>query len=66
MTDFIVIIVIIAIVGGASLYIIREKKRGVKCIGCPSGVTCPNSGMCSGTCGGHTGDGCNCHTDTNE
>ena len=66
MTDFIVIVIIIAIVGGASLYIIRQKKHGVKCIGCPSGTTCPNSGKCSGTCGGHTADGCSCHTDTNE
>ena len=30
MMDFIVIVVIIAIVGGAIAYIIKEKKRGVK------------------------------------
>lgn len=63
MTDLIVIVVIIAIVGGASLYIVRERKCGVKCIGCPAGATCPNSGKCSGTCGGHTEAGCSCHTD---
>jgi len=66
MIDFIVIVIIIAIVGGASLYIIRQKKRGVKCIGCPSGENCPNGGKCNGNCGGHTEEGCSCHTDTNE
>lgn len=66
MTDFIVLIVIAVIVGSASLYIRRQKKRGVKCIGCPSGSTCPNSGKCSGNCGEHFANECNCHTDTNE
>ncbi len=45
MTDFIIILVLIAIVGGASCYIYRQKKKGKKCIGCP------NSGGCS-RCGG--------------
>lgn len=66
MTDFIVIIVIVTIVGSASLYIMKQKKRGVKCIGCPSGSTCPNSGKCSGNCGEHANKECGCHTDTNE
>ena len=46
MTDFIVILIIIAIVGVATAYIIREKKRGTKCIGCPSAGTCPHKGKC--------------------
>ena len=44
--DFIVIAVIVLIVGGASAYIIKAKKSGKKCIGCPDGGTC--SGHCSG------------------
>ncbi len=40
MKNIIVIIVILIIVGLALTYIIREKKKGVKCIGCPSGKTC--------------------------
>ncbi len=44
MTDFIIILVLIAVIGGASLYIYRAKKKGKKCIGCPG------SGNCSG-CG---------------
>ncbi len=49
MDTIIVIAVISALVGLASFYIIRAKKRGQKCIGCPNGGKC--SGNC-GTCGG--------------
>ena len=45
LTDIIVIIAIILIVGGASFYIIRAKRAGQKCIGCPDAKTC--SGNCS-------------------
>jgi len=47
MTNFLVILIVIAIVGVATAYIIKEKKRGVKCIGCPSAGTCPHMGKCS-------------------
>lgn len=40
MTDIIVIAVIIAIVGSASAYIYRQKKKGVRCVGCCSGGSC--------------------------
>ena len=66
MTNFIVIVVIIAIVGGAIAYIIKEKKRGVKCIGCPAAGSCPNSGKCKGNCSEHSKEECSCHTDINE
>lgn len=46
MADFIVILIVIAIVGAATAYIIKEKKRGTKCIGCPSASTCPHKGKC--------------------
>jgi len=46
MTNFIVILIVAAIVGAAAVYIIKEKKRGVKCIGCPSAETCPHNGKC--------------------
>ena len=45
MQNFIVILIVAVIVGLASRYIYKEKKRGVKCIGCP------DSGSCSGNCG---------------
>ena len=46
MTDFIVAVIILVILGAALTYIIREKKRGTKCIGCPSGGNC--SGQAEG------------------
>ncbi len=39
-TDIIVIIIIALIVGAATAYIIREKKKGKKCIGCPYSDSC--------------------------
>jgi len=57
MTNLIVFVIIAAIVGGASLYIYRAKRRGVKCIGCPSGETCAKHGghACSGSCASCSG-----------
>ena len=43
--DFIIIAVIVLIVGGASAYIIKAKKSGQRCIGCPDSKTC--SGSCA-------------------
>ncbi len=40
MTDLIVVMVLIAILGGAGYYVYRAKKSGAKCIGCPSGGKC--------------------------
>lgn len=38
--DFIIIAVILVVIGGAMTYIILEKKRGRKCIGCPYSASC--------------------------
>lgn len=38
--DFIIIGVIIVIVGGAIAYIVKKKKSGAKCIGCPYSGEC--------------------------
>lgn len=43
--DYAILLVIVAILGGAALYIYKAKKSGKKCIGCPS------AGKCSGSCG---------------
>ena len=43
--DYIIILVIALIVGGAACYIYRAKKNGQKCVGCPHSKTC--SGGCS-------------------
>lgn len=54
MEDFIVLAVLVVIIGAAVTYIVKAKKRGVKCIGCPA------DGECAHSCG----HGCSCHTDT--
>ena len=46
MDDIVLIIVLVLVLAIAVGYIIRAKKKGVKCIGCPSGSKC--SGNCSG------------------
>lgn len=35
MINIIVGVILVAVVGAASLYIWKEKKKGKKCIGCP-------------------------------
>jgi len=49
MVDIIAIAAIVLIVGGAIFYIIRAKKRGEKCVGCPYAKQC--GGHCKGGCG---------------
>ena len=53
--DYIIIIVIVAILGLAGGYIYKTKKSGRKCIGCP------NSGKCADCCS----DQCECHGNEN-
>lgn len=51
----VVAVLIVALaVGGAIAYIIKAKKSGKKCIGCPDSVSCSKE-KCSGAC--HT---CSC------
>lgn len=40
MTNFIVIVVLFVVLGAAITYIIKEKKKGRVCIGCPHAGTC--------------------------
>ncbi len=56
MENFIIIGILLVILGSVIFYIVREKRKGTKCIGCPYGKQC--NGKCSGGCG------CN-HTDDN-
>ena len=43
LTDIIILAVIAILIGGAIFYIIREKKKGKKCIGCPYAGSCGKS-----------------------
>lgn len=38
--ETIAIAIIVLIIGGSILYIIKAKRKGVKCIGCPDAKTC--------------------------
>ena len=40
MANAIVLLIVALMVGAAILYIRKEKKRGVKCIGCPHAGIC--------------------------
>jgi len=51
--SIIIAAIIIVMVAAAVRFIIKEKKRGVKCVGCPL------AGQCSGN--NHADDGCSCH-----
>lgn len=61
-SDIIAIIIIAIIIGLAVLYIIKAKKSGQKCIGCPHSKTCASNvkKSCSGNCG------CGCHNQKDE
>ncbi len=45
MENFIIIAVLVLILGAAIGYVIKAKKKGEKCIGCPNAKTC-NSKNC--------------------
>ena len=50
MSDIIVVAIVVVVLGLAIGYIVREKKRGAKCIGCPHARECASrnqSGGCS-------------------
>ena len=53
MDSIAVIAIVAAIVALAVGYIIKAKKRGAKCIGCPDSNSC--AGSCSGSCNGCCG-----------
>lgn len=40
MTNIIVIVILAVLVGGAAAYLVRAKRSGVKCVGCPAGGSC--------------------------
>ena len=50
--DYVIIGVVLVIAAFAGWYIIRAKKKGKKCIGCPDCRCSGGCGNCSGQCGG--------------
>ncbi len=51
MENFIIIVILAVILGSAITYIIKEKKKGVRCIGCPAAGKC-GAGNGKTACGG--------------
>lgn len=67
--DVIAIILIILIIGAATFYIIKAKKRGQKCIGCPYSKSCSssqNTGSHSCCSKGNSTPNCCCHNKKEE
>lgn len=61
MANFIVAVIILIVIGAAIAYIIKEKKRGVTCIGCPHAGECARKHNQASGCSGD--EGCGCHTE---
>ncbi|MBQ8227733.1 MAG: FeoB-associated Cys-rich membrane protein [Clostridia bacterium] len=53
MDNAIIVAVVLVIIGLAAWYVIKAKKSGKKCIGCPDSNCCPSqkNGQCGGNCG---------------
>ena len=48
--DVLVVLVLILVLGLAVFYIVKKKKSGAKCIGCPYASSCGNKGASSSNC----------------
>lgn len=57
MINVIVTIIILAALGAAVGYIVRAKKRGVKCIGCDAKGGCSHMSRATSGCGCGCGGG---------
>lgn len=52
MVNFLILALVGILVGSAAGYIMKSKKRGIQCIGCPDAPSC--GGNCTGCSGcGH-------------
>lgn len=47
MENVIVVVILAMIIGAAVWYLVRAKKKGESCVGCPYAK------QCGGKCGGH-------------
>ncbi|MCR5331799.1 MAG: FeoB-associated Cys-rich membrane protein [Lachnospiraceae bacterium] len=43
--NIVIIIILLAMIGGACVYIHKEKKKGRHCIGCPYAASCPKKDL---------------------
>ena len=54
--EIVAVVLIALIIGGAAFYIVKAKKSGKKCIGCPDGCSCSAKKDKNGVCAC-----CSCH-----
>lgn len=54
MGNVIVFVILAVVLGGAVAYIVKARKKGVKCIGCPAAGSCSHGAQTEG-CGGCSG-----------
>ena len=52
MTDIILIIILLGIAAAIVFYLVREKKRGVTCVGCPHAKQCAKAKSVGYSCSG--------------
>ena len=57
-TNIVIILVLIVILGSACAYIIKAKRNGEKCIGCPMSKQCASKNQ--------EGTTCSCHSEKNK
>ncbi len=44
--EILAVLALVLVVGGAILYIVKAKKKGQKCIGCPYASVCTEKSAC--------------------
>ena len=64
MTNIVVVMILVVIIGGAVSYLVHEKINGAVCIGCPAGSQCARKKTDDKeSCGADCSCGCSdCHT----
>lgn len=60
MGNIIATVIVVSILGGAVAYIVKAKKSGKKCIGCPDGCCRTPSKSSGSTCSGSCSSCCGC------
>lgn len=51
MADIIAVILLLLIVGGAIAWLIRARRKGTRCVGCPACAACSGGGEKKQVCG---------------
>ena len=64
MVDFLIVILLLIILRAAIIYIVKAKKSGAKCIGCPAGGNCTQGSKACGECHCKGESTWGCHSDT--